>query len=307
MSYFNRRNTIIQAVILGISIGGRNDLKCEHLVKFDGTKIEITGLSLGNFKLGSLGIEPTLIQAAGQSLMMLDASQYSLCQKVKGAPDEETKKKYYTMMMDDLLRAQGIYRAIATLSLNPTSQVLQGTVKELLLSSLTTTGQRAVEIENSEVSSTVERNSSLPSENSLEIGNTSLDQKVSELKQSYPELKKQTPLSTEMTYPLKEQCIKDIDNLTKRFDEATDGGKLIEYITGEFSPYMRSVYRGLRCEGMENTAKNLVRNRSINLDTLIQEFKKFSGLGTRQEEELGIMIKLRIEEILQTCRSSIVS
>ena len=223
MSYFNRSNTIIQAVILGISIGGRNNLKCEHLVKFDGHKIEITGLSLGNFKLGSLGIEPTLIQAAGQSLMMLDASQYSLCQKVKGAPDEETKKKYYTMMMDDLLRAQGIYRAIATLSLNPTSQVLQGTVKELLLSSLTTTGQRAVEIENSEVSSTVERNSSLPSENSLEIGNTSLDQKVSELKQSYPELKKQTPLSTEMTYPLKEQCIKDIDNLTKRFDEATDG------------------------------------------------------------------------------------
>jgi hypothetical protein len=141
----------------------------------------------------------------------------------------------------------------------------------------------------------------------LELGNTSLDQKVSGLKQSYPDLEKQSPLFSESINPLKELCIQDIDNLTTHFDEATDRGKLIMYITSEFSPYMRNIYRGSKCEGMENTAKNSVRNRSINLDTLAQEFRKLSGLGTKQEEDLGIMIRLRIEEILQTCRSSIVS
>jgi hypothetical protein len=298
-------------MILGISLGAGPHLDCEHLVKYDGKKIEIAGLSfLGKFQLGSLNIEPTIIQAAGQSLMMLDASQYSLCQKVKGAPDDETRKKYYALMMDDQLRSQGIYRAIASLSLNPSSPALQDALKNLLLSNLTTSGQRAVDIERSDIQFAVERSPALPSENTLEIGDTSLGEKLTDLKKSLPELERPTPPPVTTIHPLREQCIKDIDNLTQHFDETTQGGtpeKIVKFISDELLPYVRSLYRGSKCAGIiGDLSKNLLRNLSISLDTSMQEYRKLSGLGTRQEEDLGVVIRLKVEEVLQATSGALV-
>lgn len=123
---------------------------------------------------------------------MLDASQYSLCQNVKGAPDEETKKKYYTMMMDDLIRAQGIIRAIAALSLIPSSIVLQNALKKLLLSTLTTGDQKSIESAKQKVLP-AKPSADMSSENSSEIEVTTVDQKVTEIELLYPDLKKAAP------------------------------------------------------------------------------------------------------------------
>ena len=62
---------------------------------------EVSGISFQGFELGKASVEPKLLQAVSHALMLLDASQFHLCEAVKGAPDEETSKKYYDVMMND--------------------------------------------------------------------------------------------------------------------------------------------------------------------------------------------------------------
>ena len=71
----------------------RDKMECSHLIKYNGTNLEISGLSFQGVQLGKLAIEQKLLQAVSHALMIIDASQYHFCQAVKNAPDEESKKK----------------------------------------------------------------------------------------------------------------------------------------------------------------------------------------------------------------------
>ena len=86
--------------------GEKFDIKCNHLVKYDGLNMEISGVSFMGFELGEVGIKTELLQTAGHALMLIDASQYHFCELVRGAPDDDNRKKYYQLMMDDRIRAQ---------------------------------------------------------------------------------------------------------------------------------------------------------------------------------------------------------
>lgn len=188
-----------------------NEIECERLIKYDGRKIEISGVELGNFKLGKFGIERTLLQAASHALMLLDASQYNLCKSIKGIGDEERRIKYYNLMMDDQIHSQKIYRAIAALSVSPESKQLQDALKNLLLSSLLTSERRALEIEQTpDLVSEVKPNTDIISENSLEIEQTPLSQKLANLQQSYPEVEKQIIASS--------STAKDSESMSKKID-----------------------------------------------------------------------------------------
>jgi hypothetical protein len=77
--------------------------------------------------------------------MLLDASQYHLCQAVKNAPDDETKK-YYDLMMQDKIRAQDIYMGLAAFTIKPDSEQLEETLIKLLLQN----HNRALQIEQQE-------------------------------------------------------------------------------------------------------------------------------------------------------------
>ena len=75
-----------------------------------------SGISIPNVQLGKIAIEPKLASES-QGLELIDASQYYLCQSVNNAPDQETKRKYYELMMKDRLRAQDIIMGLADLVL----------------------------------------------------------------------------------------------------------------------------------------------------------------------------------------------
>ena len=77
------------------NVNYNDDIICERLVKkIDVISIEIAGLNFGGFQLGKFGIEPKLLQTVGHALMLLDASQYDLCNSIKNIKDEETRQKY---------------------------------------------------------------------------------------------------------------------------------------------------------------------------------------------------------------------
>jgi hypothetical protein len=81
----------------------REKMKCERQVKFDGLKIGIPELKIPSidFSLGGGGIEHKVLQTAGQALMLLDFAAWDYCVKVRDAPDMESQKKYYELMMKE--------------------------------------------------------------------------------------------------------------------------------------------------------------------------------------------------------------
>lgn len=81
--------------------------------------------------------------------MLLDASQYDLCNSIKNIKDKDSQEKYIKLMTDDKLAAQRIFRALAGLLINPESTQMQDAVKETLLSTLTSKESRTIDIENS--------------------------------------------------------------------------------------------------------------------------------------------------------------
>src|ERR671910_1630726 len=120
--------------LFGLRRKDKEGIKCEHLIKYDRTKVQISGLSLGDYKLGEFGIDPKLLQAASHALMLLDATQYDLCITIKGITDNKLRDFYYKKMVDDKIRSQNIIRVIASLSMDPKSKQLQDTLKDLIIS-----------------------------------------------------------------------------------------------------------------------------------------------------------------------------
>lgn len=184
------------------NVNYNDDIKCERLVKkIDGKSIEIAGLNFGGFQLGKFGIEPKLLQTVSHALMLLDASQYDLCNSIKNIKDEETRQKYVKLMTDDKLAAQRIFQALAGLLINPESTQMQDAVKETLLTTLSSRQSRTIDIENSDLLSKVQEQAVTPSpsasnttldsdivENVMDIGSTSFREKINDLKQSYSQI-----------------------------------------------------------------------------------------------------------------------
>src|SRR5215212_4291894 len=159
----------------------RDKIECTHLIKYDGKNVEISGLSFRGIQLGKLAIEPKLLQAVSQALMIIDASQYHFCQAVKNAPDEESKKRYYDLMMQDKVRAQDIWMGLAALTINPESKQVEASLVKMLLQN----HNRALQLEQEEKIQPPLEAVQVGSPNTIEIGKSSLNDKISELGDKY--------------------------------------------------------------------------------------------------------------------------
>ena len=175
--------------------------ECKHLIKYDGKRIEVSGISFQGFELGKASIEPTLLQAVSHALMLLDASQFHLCEAVKGAPDEETRKKYYDVMMNDKIRGQDIIMGLAVLTLNPESKQVEDALTKMLLQN----HNRALELEGEKVAIQQEL-TEVSSPNSIEIGENKFQAKVTEIEKSLPS-------RAEEFKKINTQPVKEIDHI----------------------------------------------------------------------------------------------
>lgn len=122
------------------------------------------------------------MQAASQALELIDASQYHFCEAVKNAPDDESKKKYYDLMMEDKMRAQDIIFGLAALTINPQSKdVEQGIIKMLLQNH-----NIALQIEEDAEIKVNPEPTDENTQDKIEINSTSFRDKISELENSHP-------------------------------------------------------------------------------------------------------------------------
>ena len=99
--------------------GTSDDYKCEHLIKYDGRSIAIEGVIYGNIQVGKVGIERKLVQAASHALMLLDASQYSLCTSIKNINNKEERDSLTKLMIEDKVRSEKIIQTLAGYLLTP--------------------------------------------------------------------------------------------------------------------------------------------------------------------------------------------
>jgi Effector-associated domain 7 len=158
----------------------KDKVECKYLIRHYGRGGEISGVSIPHVQLGKIAVDPKLLQAASQALELIDASQYYLCQSLNNAPDQETKRKYYDLMMQDRLRAQDIIMGLAAFSINPQSK----SVEEGLMKMLLQNHNRALQIDAEKVEVIPE-----PDDNSadkIEISNTSFKDKIYELEKLRP-------------------------------------------------------------------------------------------------------------------------
>ena len=164
-------------------------------------RIEVSGISFQGFELGKASIEPTLLQAVSHALMLLDASQFHLCEALKGAPDEETRKKYYDVMMNDKIRGQDIIMGLAVFTLNPESKQVEDALTKMLLQN----HNRALELEGEKVAIQQEL-TEVSSPNSIEIGENKFQAKVNEIEKSFPS-------RAEEFKKINTQPVKEIDHI----------------------------------------------------------------------------------------------
>ncbi len=138
-----------------------NDMECYRTVKsYDKKNIEIAGINLGDLNIGKIGINPQIIHNATQTLLLLDASQYDLCNTIKNIKDERKRDEYIIKMADDKLAAQKIYRALMslmTLSENQDESTKKEIVKAIVSSTLSSE-QRIKELESSNISEKIKNN-----------------------------------------------------------------------------------------------------------------------------------------------------
>ena len=112
-------------------------------------------------------------------------------------------------MMDDQIHSQKIYGHSA-LSISPESKEYKYLKPSFPLANHE---GRALEIEKTpDLVSEIKPNSDIISENSLEIEQTPLSQKLENLQQSYPEIEKQTIIASSSTAKDSESIFKNIDN-----------------------------------------------------------------------------------------------
>ena len=113
------------------------DEKCKHLVKYQGTNIDIAGITIPNiFSLGNLSIKPQVLQAAEKAIQYLDMNYFQNCETLKQAPNEESKTKYFEQMTKQQKKLNDIAMAIAAYSTNPNSQNLEDALSKILKSNL---------------------------------------------------------------------------------------------------------------------------------------------------------------------------
>jgi hypothetical protein len=141
-------------------------LQCERMVKYDGMKIEISGIDVSGYKLGKVGVERTLLQTVSHSLMLLDFAQYDLCTKIRGLSDAKTREEYNVKMVDAAFGKQAIIVSLAGLLANPTSKELQDALKTTLISSK----QRVIQIEREPDLILNLKSNQVLSEDAIEIG-----------------------------------------------------------------------------------------------------------------------------------------
>jgi hypothetical protein len=158
-----------------------NKMECSHLIKYNGTNLEISGLSFQGVSLGKLAIEQKLLQTVSHALMLIDGAQYHFCQAVKNAPDEESKKKYYDLMMQDKVRSQDIWMGLAALTISPDSKE----VEESLIKMILQNHNRALQVEQGQEIHISKEQIEVDTPNTVEIGSTSLNQKIMDLEKSH--------------------------------------------------------------------------------------------------------------------------
>ena len=113
------------------------DEECKHLVKYQGTNIDIVGISIPNiFSLGNVSIKAQVLQAAEKAIQYLDMNYFQNCETLKQAPNEESKSKYFEQMTKQQKKLNDIAMAIAAYSTNTNSQRLEETLSKILESDL---------------------------------------------------------------------------------------------------------------------------------------------------------------------------
>jgi len=113
------------------------DDECKHLVKYQGTTIEIAGVSIPNiFSLGNVSIKPQVLEAVEKAIQYMDISHFQNCETLKQAPNEESKVKYFEQMAKQQQKLNDIAMSIAAYSTNTNSQVLEETLSNILKSNL---------------------------------------------------------------------------------------------------------------------------------------------------------------------------
>jgi len=125
----------------------KGKVECKYLIKHYGYGGKVSGIGIPNVKVGEISIEPKLLQATTQALELIDASQYHLCQLLNNAPNDETKKKYYDLMMQDRLRAQDVIMGLAAFTINPQSKEVEEGIMKMLLKNQS----RALQIEEEKI------------------------------------------------------------------------------------------------------------------------------------------------------------
>jgi len=111
--------------------------ECEHLVKYQGTNLEIAGVNFPNiFSLGNLKVKSDVLNAADRGLKYLDLMHFNNCKTLKLAPDKESEKKYFGDMAKQQEKINDYSMAIAAYETNPDSQKLEEALINILESKL---------------------------------------------------------------------------------------------------------------------------------------------------------------------------
>jgi hypothetical protein len=281
------------------------DIICERLVKnYDGKSIHIAGLNFGGFQLGNFGIEPKLLQTVSHALMLLDASQYDLCNSIKNMKDKDSQEKYVKLMTDDKLAAQRIFRALAGLLINPESIQMQDAVKDTLLSTLASRESRAADIENSnlltkikqQISSTTADHAT-PKENAIEIGSTSFKEKINDLRQSYSQIsnnddvRSSTKIATIQDPNLKQELIgirNAIIALSNEYTTSLINGLNIVEFWGKMGAVLQQLTANTRYRKVIGTSDAEALDRiMIKIGGRVSEFKEADDLGDRREANIA--------------------
>jgi hypothetical protein len=111
--------------------------ECKHLVKYQGTNIEVAGISIPNiFSLGNLSIKSQVLQAAENTIKLLDLRHFQNCENLKQISDEKTKTTFIENMNKQQDKLSNIAMAIDAYKINPNSQKLEESLTRLLESDL---------------------------------------------------------------------------------------------------------------------------------------------------------------------------
>jgi hypothetical protein len=271
--------------------GTSDDYKCEHLIKYDGRSIAIEGVSYGNIQVGKVGIERKLVQAASHALMLLDASQYSLCTSIKNINNKEERDSLTRLMIEDKVRSEKIIQTLAALSIDPQSKQLQDTLGTLIISY----SERASKIEETQPKvSPTEKQLSI---NSLEIGAETIVERVKDLERSSPELKKQViDESTDgmreksTVQPTKsEEGLDELGNaliaLRKEYTDVIMHKQSVSDLFQKLAPYLQQITSDSEIKDLIGKYyADALNNYLINLSNEIESYDNAMQLGGEQRK-----------------------